>query len=128
MAGVPPPRHRIRARSLPFLALAGQEPSRGSVRAGPEGACMARRFDWGFTLRANAADYARVAIANIGREFPYDVHQMMSEPGDFPNRPRDRNPVFYGSFDWHSCVEMHWLLVRLLRTAEESVPAAAVRA
>jgi len=89
---------------------------------------MASRFDWGFTLRANAADYARVAIANIGREFPYDVHQMMSEPGDFPNRPRDRNPVFYGSFDWHSCVEMHWLLVRLLRAAEESVPAAAVRA
>ena len=48
----------------------------------------------------------------------------MTEPGDFPNRPRDRTPVFYGSFDWHSCVEMHWVLVRLLKVAADSVPAA----
>ena len=25
------------------------------------------------------------------------------------------HPVFYGSFDWHSCVHMHWLLARLRR-------------
>jgi ribonuclease J len=49
-------------------------------------------------------------------------------PGDFPARPSDRNPVFYGSFDWHSCVEMHWLLVRLLRTADSLVPADLIRA
>jgi hypothetical protein len=84
--------------------------------------------EWEQTLRANAGDYARVAVANIGREFPYDVRQMMSEPGDFPNRPRDRNPVFCGSLDWHSCVEMHWLLVRLLRAAPDSVPASDIRA
>ena len=40
----------------------------------------------------------------------------MRRPGDFPQRPRDIFPAFYVSFDWHSCVEMHWLLVRLLRT------------
>ena len=51
----------------------------------------------------------------------------MTGPTDFP-RPRDRNPAFYGSFDWHSCVEMHWLLVRLLRTVPEAVPEATVRA
>ena len=85
-------------------------------------------MEWEQTLRANARDYARVAIANIGREFPYDVRQMMSEPGDFPHRPRDRNPVFYGSLDWHSCVEMHWLLVRLLRAAPDSVPGGDIRA
>jgi Protein of unknown function (DUF2891) len=85
-------------------------------------------MEWDQTLRANAGDYARVAIANIGREFPYDVRQMMSEPGDFPHRPRDRNPVFYGSLDWHSCVEMHWLLVRLLRAAPDSVPGGDIRA
>ena len=27
--------------------------------------------------------------------------------------------MFYGSFDWHSCVEMHWVLVRLLKAADE---------
>jgi hypothetical protein len=88
---------------------------------------VANGSSWDQILRANAADYARVAMVNIGREFPYDVRQMMTEPGDFPNRPRDRNPVFYGSLDWHSCVEMHWLLVRLLRAAPDSVPGGAVR-
>jgi hypothetical protein len=89
---------------------------------------MTSGSDWHDILIANAEQYARVAIANIGREFPYDLRQMMSEPGDFPSRPKDRNPIFYGSLDWHSCVEMHWLLVRLLRSAPDSVPADEVRA
>ena len=89
---------------------------------------MANGSDWEQVLRANAEQYARVAITNISKEFPYDLRQAMSEPGDFPSRPRERNPVFYGSFDWHSCVEMHWLLVRLLRAAAGSVAADEVRA
>jgi hypothetical protein len=89
---------------------------------------VANSVEWQRVLEANAAQYARVAIANIDREFPYDLRQTMSAAGDFPYRPRDRNPVFFGSFDWHSCVEMHWLLVRLLRTAAELVPGAEVRA
>jgi hypothetical protein len=52
----------------------------------------------------------------------------MTEPGDFPYRPADRTPVFFGSLDWHSCVEMHWLLVRLLRLAPDAVPADEIRA
>jgi len=84
--------------------------------------------EWTALLRTNAAGYAGVALANIAREFPSDVRHLMTAPGDFPNRPRDRTPVFYGSFDWHSCVEMHWLLVRLLRLAPEHIPAAEVRA
>jgi hypothetical protein len=66
-------------------------------------------------LRANASRYARIAIDNIRREFPSDVHTLMRAPGDIPYRPRDRTPVFFGSYDWHSCVEMHWTLVRLLK-------------
>jgi len=73
-------------------------------------------------LRDNAAGYARVALANIEREFPSDVRHLMREPGDFPHRPRAITPVFYGSFDWHSCVEMHWVLVRLLRSCSDVVP------
>ncbi len=84
--------------------------------------------EWSQILRENAAAYARVAMDNIGREFPNGIYHTMSAPGDFPGRPRDRNPVFYGSYDWHSCVEMHWLLIRLLRTATDSVPAAQIRA
>jgi hypothetical protein len=84
--------------------------------------------EWRDTLHENAADYARTALANIHREFPSDVwYRMQSEADVPPRRPRERTPVFYGSFDWHSCVEMHWLLVRLLRTVPEAIPAAEVR-
>ena len=68
-------------------------------------------------LHEQAAAYAHLALTNIGREFPSLLVHMMTSPGDFPNRPADRTPVFYGSLDWHSCVEMHWVLVRLLRLA-----------
>jgi len=78
-------------------------------------------------LRAEAARYARVALDNIGREFPSGVYHTMTAPGDFPYRPRERTPVFFGSYDWHSCVEMHWLLVRLLRTAGDVVPEGEIR-
>jgi hypothetical protein len=79
--------------------------------------------DWNELLEQNAAAYARVAIENIGREFPNGFYHAMSGPGDVPGLPRDVTPVFYGSYDWHSCVEMHWLLVRLLRKAPGFVPA-----
>ena len=78
-------------------------------------------------LRDQAAAYAEVAMANIRREFPSLLIHLMTEPGDFPARPAERTPVFYGSLDWHSCVEMHWLLVRLLRLAEDRVPAGQIR-
>ncbi len=84
--------------------------------------------DWDLILRERAAGYARVASANIEREFPSHILHTMSGPGDFPHRPADRTPVFFGSLDWHSCVEMHWLLVRLLRIAPDAVPADEIRA
>jgi hypothetical protein len=84
--------------------------------------------DWARVLRDQAAAYARLALANIRREFPSGVCHTMKAPGDYPYRPRARTPVFYGSFDWHSCVQMHWLLVRLLRVVPDAVPAAEIRA
>jgi hypothetical protein len=91
---------------------------------GPAGAVAAECLG---ILHQQAAAYAEVAVANIGREFPSLVGHLMSEPGDFPARPAERSPVFYGSLDWHSCVEMHWLLVRLLRLAGDLVPAGEIR-
>ena len=93
-------------------------------QTGPAGAAAAQCMD---ILREQAAAYAKVAEANIGREFPSLLVHLMSGPGDFPARPAERTPVFYGSLDWHSCVEMHWLLVRLLRLAGDSVPAGEIR-
>lgn len=93
-------------------------------QAGSTGAAAAECMD---ILDRQAAAYAQVAIANIGREFPSHLVHLMTGPGDFPSRPAERTPVFYGSLDWHSCVEMHWLLVRLLRLAANSVPANEIR-
>ena len=84
--------------------------------------------EWLGRLRGEADAYARLALENIGREFPSVVVALMTGPGEFPDRPRDRTPVFFGSFDWHSCVEMHWVLVRLLKVAGDAVPAATIRA
>ncbi|MBV9577856.1 MAG: DUF2891 domain-containing protein [Chloroflexi bacterium] len=78
--------------------------------------------DWGITLRQHAAAYAATALANIQREFPTLLAIRLDSPADVPRRPRELTPVFYGSFDWHSCVEMHWVLVRLLRSVPESIP------
>jgi hypothetical protein len=91
---------------------------------GSAGAAAAECLD---ILHGQEAAYAEVAIANIRREFPSHVVHLMTEPGDFPARPAERTPVFYGSLDWHSCVEMHWVLVRLLRLAGDSVPAGEIR-
>jgi hypothetical protein len=93
-------------------------------QTGPAEAAAAECRD---ILGEQAAGYARLAAANIVREFPSHLIHLMTEPGDFPARPAERTPVFYGSLDWHSCVEMHWLLVRLLRLAPGSVPAGQIR-
>lgn len=79
-------------------------------------------------LRRDAGSWAAVALANIDREFPYAVLQTVHAPGELTERPRDRTPIFFGSFDWHSCVEMHWVLVRLLRLVPDAVPAHLIRA
>jgi hypothetical protein len=74
-----------------------------------------------------AADWAAVGLDNIRREYPNDIRHTMNHAGDRP-LPREVHPAFYGSFDWHSCVEMHWMLLRLLRVAPQAVPAAEIRA
>jgi len=61
-----------------------------------------------------AASFADIALANVVREFPNKMDHVMGAAGDV-RRPRDLHPAFYGSFDWHSCVHMHWLLARVRR-------------
>jgi hypothetical protein len=53
-------------------------------------------------------------MANVAREYPRRLDQLLTQP-DTEWRPRVLHPAFYGSYDWHSAVHMHWLLARLLR-------------
>jgi hypothetical protein len=78
-------------------------------------------------LRDRADAYARVALANIEREFPHHEAHPQSDASPIP-RPRELHPAFYGSLDWHSCVEMHWVLARLLRLMPDCVPEEDIRA
>jgi hypothetical protein len=68
------------------------------------------------------------ALRTVQEEFPNLLRVHYRHPGEAPYRPRDRHPAFYGSYDWHSSVEMHWVLLRLLRVVPGAVPADRVRA
>jgi len=73
-----------------------------------------------------AATYADAIVAAVRREYPNAPRHVMTGPQDQAT-PRGAHPAFYGCFDWHSAVEMHWALVRLLRTVPEAVDGGAVR-
>jgi hypothetical protein len=79
-------------------------------------------------LGANAADLAATALRTVREAYPYDLRVLYEAPGAAPRTPRDRHPAFYGSFDWHSAVEMHWVLLRLLRRFPAEVDAGAIHA
>ncbi len=71
-----------------------------------------------------AAGFAQAALANVTREYPRKLDHLLDAPhGDLT--PRKVHPSFYGSYDWHSAVHMHWLLVRVRRLYPElpQVPA-----
>ena len=61
-----------------------------------------------------AIAFARVALTNVEREYPRRLDQLRVSP-KAEWRPRVLHPAFYGSYDWHSAVHMHWLLARVLR-------------
>jgi Protein of unknown function (DUF2891) len=57
--------------------------------------------------------FAAVVLANLTRRYPYATqHETRDE--DDRGRPVDLHPAFASSYDWHSCVHMHWLATRLL--------------
>jgi Protein of unknown function (DUF2891) len=68
-----------------------------------------------FTLTAEqASSFARLALKGVQREYPNKPDHVLNDAAD-ARSPRALHPAFYGSFDWHSSVHGHWLLVRLLR-------------
>lgn len=51
---------------------------------------------------------------HVTREYPNKLDHVLNGPQDLRG-PRDLHPVFFGSFDWHSCVHGYWLLATVLR-------------
>jgi hypothetical protein len=55
-----------------------------------------------------------IALEASAREYPHMLAQELNSDADVL-APRTLNPSFYGSYDWHSAVHNHWLLVRALQ-------------
>lgn len=66
-------------------------------------------------LRPETANsWLELAISNIQLEFPHFAWIVADSPDDYALH-RELHPTFFGSFDWHSCVEMYWVAARLMR-------------
>jgi hypothetical protein len=77
-------------------------------------------------LRRVASIYADTITQAIQQEYPNHLRHVMIGPEDRPT-PRQVHPAFYGCFDWHSCVEMQWALVRLMRLVPDALDFAAAK-
>jgi hypothetical protein len=74
-----------------------------------------------------AARFARIALGHVGQEYPHKLDHVMDGPEDVLS-PRALHPIFFGSFDWHSCVHGYWLLLRVRRLFPELPEAALIEA
>lgn len=74
-----------------------------------------------------AARLAHAPLAHVTREYPNKLDHVIASADDVGG-PRALHPVFYGSFDWHSCVHGWWTLMTLLRLYPTMPPAAEIKA
>ncbi|MDB5692026.1 MAG: hypothetical protein JWO81_1089 [Alphaproteobacteria bacterium] len=61
-----------------------------------------------------AGRFAAIALDHVTREYPHKLDHVMEGPEDVLG-PRALHPIFFGSFDWHSCVHGWWLMLRVRR-------------
>jgi hypothetical protein len=75
--------------------------------------------------REFAEKFASLALAHVTRECPNSMGHVLVGPEDVMG-PRAAHPIFFGSFDWHSCVHGYWLLARLCRRSPDLSAAQAI--
>ncbi len=68
---------------------------------------------------------ARVALANVATEYPFHLTHLAHSDAEVQT-PRRLHLAFFGAYDWHSCVHMHWSLARCLRLSPSSMNSAAI--
>lgn len=80
------------------------------------------------SLTAQTAErFAEIALGHVTREYPHKLDHVMDGPEDVLG-PRALHPIFFGSFDWHSCVHGYWLLLRIRRLFPDLPVAARIEA
>ena len=68
---------------------------------------------------------AGIALGHVTREYPHKLDHVIGGPEDLLS-PSALHPIFYGSFDWHSCVHGWWTLLTLRRLAPDDQQAKAI--
>jgi hypothetical protein len=61
-----------------------------------------------------ASRLAGIALGHVRQEYPHKLDQVLMGDSDLAP-PRDLHPLFFGSFDWHSCVHGWWTLLTVRR-------------
>ena len=61
-----------------------------------------------------ATRLSAIALGHVGREYPHKLDHVLAGDED-ARTPRGLHPLFFGSFDWHSCVHGWWTLLTLRR-------------
>lgn len=77
--------------------------------------------------RSIAERFAAMTLGHVGREYPNVLMHVLTGPED-ARTPSELHPIFYGSYDWHSCVHGWWQLLRLIRHYPDLAAAPAIRA
>jgi len=76
---------------------------------------------------SDADRMALIALGHVGREYPSKLDHVLLSDADAAT-PRALHPIFFGSFDWHSCVHAYWMLARLRRRFPAMAAAARIDA
>ena len=72
-----------------------------------------------------AGEWARIALGHVTLEYPHKLdHVLQGDEDALP--PRMLHPIFFGSFDWHSCVHGWWSLLTLRRLFPANAEAAEI--
>lgn len=80
------------------------------------------------TLTADIAErFAAIALGHVTRPYPHKADHVFNGPEDIAPHT-EHHPVFFGSFDWHSCVHGYWTLATVLRRHPGMPSAPAIRA
>lgn len=80
-----------------------------------------------FLTAERAAQFAQLTLGHLEREYPNKLDHVLSGPADAMT-PSRLHPIFYGSFDWHSCVHGWWQVLRLARLFPAMAETATIRA
>ncbi|MEO8177182.1 MAG: DUF2891 domain-containing protein [Sphingomicrobium sp.] len=75
--------------------------------------------------RATAARFAAIALGHVAQEYPHKLDHVLTGDGD-AQTPRALHPIFFGSFDWHSCLHGWWTLLTVRRLFPDLSEASAI--